>query len=156
MALEIERKFLVDMKKLPFLPAGETIRQGYICAESGRTVRVRIYGDEAFLTLKGKTVGVSRSEFEYSIPIADAQQLLSELCLGPQIDKVRHRIPHGQHLWELDIFSGDNQGLVVAEVELAHEHEAVELPEWITQEVTGQKRYYNSSLLDNPFQRWQD
>ena len=154
MAQEIERKFLVNMDKVDLPQQGLTICQGYIKTADKTTVRIRIMGDKAFLTLKGATQGISRSEFEYEIPVTDARQMLNELCTGPVVDKTRYLITHKSHLWELDIFAGDNEGLVVAEVELDSEDEQPELPDWVTEEVTGDKRYYNSNLLSNPFKNW--
>ncbi|MDO6563562.1 CYTH domain-containing protein [Amphritea sp. 1_MG-2023] len=154
MAQEIERKFLVDMAKVDLPKQGLTICQGYIQTADKTTVRIRIMGDKAFLTLKGETHGFSRSEFEYEIPVSDARQMLDELCQGPMVDKTRYLIQHQQHLWELDIFAGDNQGLIIAEVELNSETEQPELPDWISEEVTGDKRYYNSNLLSHPFKDW--
>ncbi|WP_299199632.1 CYTH domain-containing protein [uncultured Amphritea sp.] len=154
MAQEIERKFLVNMDKVHLPDQGLTICQGYIQTADKTTVRIRIMGDKAFLTLKGASKGISRSEFEYEIPVTDARQMLDELCTGPVVYKTRYLITHKSHLWELDIFTGDNQGLIVAEVELDSENEQPELPDWITQEVTGDKRYYNSNLLTHPFKNW--
>ncbi len=154
MAQEIERKFLVNMDKVDLPAQGLTICQGYIKTADKTTVRIRIMGDKAFLTLKGETKGISRSEFEYEIPVSDARQMLNELCTGPVVDKTRYLISYKSHLWELDIFAGDNQGLVVAEVELDSEDEQPELPGWVTEEVTGDKRYYNSNLLTHPFKNW--
>lgn len=154
MAQEIERKFLVNMDKVDLPEQGLTICQGYIQTADNTTVRIRIMGEKAFLTLKGETQGLSRSEFEYEIPVTDARQMLDEFCKGPVVDKTRYLITHKTHLWELDIFTGDNEGLVIAEVELDSEDERPELPDWITEEVTGDKRYYNSNLLTHPFKNW--
>jgi len=153
MAKEIERKFLVDTGKLPTLPKGHIMKQGYVPTQ-GITVRARISDDQAFLTLKGRATGLSRSEFEYPIPVKDAQQILDELCAHPLIEKTRYLIPHGEHTWELDIFEGDNQGLIVAEIELSSENEAFELPEWTTKEVSYDTRYRNSNLISHPFCTW--
>jgi adenylate cyclase len=153
MAEEIERKFLVDPDKLPSLPLPSIIRQGYIPAQ-GITVRVRISGNQAFLTLKGRAKGLSRSEFEYPIPMEDAEQILSELCMRPLIEKRRYLIPFGGHTWELDIFEGDNAGLIIAEIELKAEDERFSLPEWATKEVSHDPRYRNSSLITSPFSEW--
>ena len=152
MAKEIERKFLVDTSKLPTLPKGQIMKQGYIPTQ-GITVRARISDDQAFLTLKGRATGLSRSEFEYPIPVEDAQQILNELCTHPLIEKTRYLIPYGDHTWELDIFEGDNQGLVVAEIELSSENESFEKPEWITKEVSYDTKYRNSNLIAHPFCR---
>jgi len=153
MAKEIERKFLVDLSKLENLPEGNVIRQGYIPAE-GATVRVRTMNEKAFLTLKGKMSGITRSEFEYEIPLTDALAMLQELCSPPLIEKTRYLIPYAGHTWELDIFEGDNDGLIMAEVELSHEDEVIELPPWITKEVSNDRRYYNAALRLNPYCLW--
>ena len=154
MAQEIERKFLIDLAKLGELPEGTRIVQGYIPTQGKTAVRIRLKGEQAFLTIKGENRGAVRSEFEYPIPVADADAMLAELCNGQLVDKIRYVIEHQGHSWELDIFSGNNQGLVVAEVELDAEDEAVVLPDWVTEEVTGDPRYYNSSLIDNPYANW--
>jgi len=156
MGIEIERKFL---------PAGDgwrgqgtptLMRQGYLVADAVRTVRVRIEGERAVITVKGKSSGISRGEWEYEIPLADAAELLDGLCEQPLVEKVRHRIAHAGHVWEVDEFLGLNAGLVVAEIELASEDEAFEKPEWVGAEVTGEKRYYNSNLIRLPYSRWRN
>lgn len=152
MGTEIERKFLVtgtDWRTAD----GQRIVQGYLNRDKQRTVRVRIAGAQAFLTIKGMTSGATRAEFEYAIPLADAEALLA-LCDGPLIDKIRHRVDHEGLVWEVDEFFGDNAGLVVAEVELSSEDQAVALPSWVTTEVTADSRYFNSSLATHPFRRW--
>lgn len=154
MALEIEKKYLVDTSLLKLPGEGERIKQGYIPCEGKTVVRVRVKGSNAFLTLKGSNRGAVRTEFEYPIPVEDALAMMDELCQGPKIEKIRYLIPYGEHQWEVDFFEGDNQGLIVAEVELSEEEEEVELPNWVTQEVTGDAKYYNSNLLDNPFIKW--
>ncbi|ABM03678.1 adenylate cyclase [Psychromonas ingrahamii 37] len=154
MAKEIERKFLLDLTKLGSLDSGTLIRQGYITTIDKTVVRTRLAGDRAYLTLKGKNKGVTRTEFEYEIPVNDAQEIISELCNGPVVEKTRYLIVYSGHTWEVDIFHGDNDGLVVAEIELESEQETFELPHWITTEVSGDPKYYNSSLLDNPFKHW--
>lgn len=153
MAKEIERKFLVDTAKLPTLPSGHIMKQGYVPTQ-GITVRARISDDQAFLTLKGRATGLSRSEFEYPIPVKDARQILDELCSHPLIEKIRYLIPYGDHTWELDIFEGDNQGLVVAEIELGSEDEGFLKPEWITEEVSYDIKYRNANLITHPFCTW--
>jgi len=154
MPVEIERKFLIDLEKVGPLQNGVAIKQGYVPTSTKTAVRVRVKEGQAFLTLKGANKGATRSEFEYEIPMADAEAMLAELCEGPIIDKTRYVIHHANHAWEVDVFYGDNQGLVVAEVEMASEDELVALPDWVTQEVTGEVRYYNSSLLANPYKDW--
>jgi CYTH domain-containing protein len=132
------------------------MRQGYLVADAVRTVRVRIEGERAVITIKGKSTGASRGEWEYEIPVADATELLDGLCEQPQVEKIRHRIEHAGHTWEVDEFLGLNAGLVVAEIELDAEDEAFDKPDWIGQEVTGEKRYYNSSLIRHPYSQWRD
>ena len=128
--------------------------QGYIATVDRRTVRARVAGDRGFLTLKGPVVGLSRPEFEYEIPVEEAQQILAELCDRPLVEKIRYRIPGRDHVWELDEFLGKNAGLILAEIELASEAEAFELPDWAGEEVTGDRRYYNSYLVSCPFSQW--
>ncbi len=163
MALEIERKFLVrdagdtvlpDWKRLAEDPEGTLYLQGYLSRDPDRTVRVRVAGDKARLTVKGRTTGCTRSEFEYPIPLEDAGRMLDELVLPPVLEKRRYRVPFAGHVWEVDEFEGENRGLVVAEVELESEEEALLLPAWAGEEVTGDPRYYNSALSENPYARW--
>ena len=154
--LEIERKFLVrddSYKSLSF--AHSHIVQGYICSERGRTVRVRIRDDRAYLTIKGPSEngGLSRYEFESEIPLEDGKQMM-RLCEPGIIDKTRWLVKSGKHTFEVDEFFGDNEGLVVAEVELAYEDEPYKKPHFIGKEVTGDRRYYNSQLRLCPFQKW--
>jgi CYTH domain-containing protein len=156
MGIEIERKFLLANDGWRGLGTPILMRQGYLAADPVRTVRVRIEGERAVLTIKGKSSGASRGEWEYEIPVADAAELLDGLCEQPLVEKVRHRIDHAGHTWEVDEFHGLNAGLVVAEIELAAEDEAFEKPDWIGQEVTGDKRYYNSSLIRTPYSHWKD
>ena len=157
MALEIERKFLVlddSYKHEAF--ASNHIRQGYICSERGRTVRIRIRDERAYITIKGPSLngGLSRYEFEQEIPLADAERLML-LCEPGMIDKTRWLVKSGKHTFEVDEFHGDNDGLVMAEVELSNENESFEKPHFIGQEVTGDRRYYNSQLRRNPYCKWQ-
>ena len=154
MAREIERKFLVKLERWAPRDAGTHFKQGYLNSQKERVVRVRIEGDRAVLTIKGITTGVTRSEFEYAIPVDDASILLDQLCEQPLIDKHRHVEEHAGHRWEIDVFHGDNDGLVVAEVELKSEDEPLEVPEWAGGEVSGDPRYFNSNLLKNPFRKW--
>ncbi len=153
MGVEIERKFLV--RDLGFLDGVEGIpyRQGYLSTDADRTVRIRRAGSQAFVTIKGRSRGATRAEFEYEIPLDDVDALLA-LCLPPIIEKVRHRVPHAGRVWEVDVFGGVNQGLVVAEVELPSEDTVVDLPPWIGEEVTGDPRYFNANLIALPFQEW--
>ena len=154
MGLEIERKYLVDLTKTGDLGSGQKIKQAYIATADKTVVRVRVAGEKAFLTLKGENKGATRPEFEYPVPLEDAESIITELCSGPVIDKTRYLLKHSNHIWELDIFHGDNEGLVVAEVELKSETEAVDLPDWVLDEVTSDSRYYNSNLLSQPFKDW--
>ena len=153
MATEIERKFLVIGDDWKGLAEGTPYRQGYLNRDLHRTVRVRVAGLSAFLTVKGMTVGTTRQEFEYSIPREDAEELLA-LCDGPLIEKIRYVVEYHGHRWEIDEFSGDNRGLVLAEVELTQENEVIDLPHWVGQEVSDDPRYFNSNLALDPFCRW--
>jgi adenylate cyclase len=155
MAKEIERKFLVSGEEWKRGIPGVAYRQGYLSTVKERTVRVRTVGDKGFLTIKGVTVGVSRSEFEYAIPAEDANLLLNDLCEKPLIEKNRYKVQFAGLTWEIDEFFGENKGLVVAEVELTDEHQAFERPAWVGVEVSGDPRYFNSNLIKNPYTRWQ-
>lgn len=150
MPSEIERKFLVTGDAWNDGRAGVRIAQGYLSLDPDRTVRVRLAGESAWLTIKGRTVGITRDEFEYAIPAADARGLL-EKCLPSVIDKTRHRIEFAGHLWEVDVFHGDNDGLVLAEVELADESVEPELPPWAGAEVSHDPRFFNANLAIRPF-----
>ena len=152
MGIEIERKFLVTGHAWRNT-SGVLFRQGYLNRDKARTVRVRIAGESAFLTIKGQSTGATRAEFEYPVPLGDAQALLA-LCDGPLIEKTRYRVQHGEHCWEVDEFAGDNAGLVVAELELASEDEAFTKPDWLGEEVTHDARYFNSNLATHPFSHW--
>ncbi len=154
MGIEIERKFLVADDGWRQAAASRTrFSQGYLSRDPARTVRIRIAGDAAFLTIKGATRGATRAEFEYPVPLADAQQLLA-LCDGPVVEKVRHLCPVEGMTWEVDEFLGANAGLVVAEIELADEAQAFARPAWLGAEVTGDGRYVNANLAVMPFTRW--
>ncbi len=153
MGIEIERKFLVtDDSWKATAGEGLVCRQGYLCSGDGKTVRVRVIGEKAFLTIKGPTNGISRSEFEYDIPAGDAEALLA-LC-GDPVEKVRYFIPYAGMVWELDVFSGANEGLVMAEIELESEGQSFALPAWAGEEVSGDFRYYNAYLAKHPFTGW--
>ena len=154
MAVEIERKFLVTDDAWRNTATGILFRQGYLCTEPERTVRVRLEGDRGKLTIKGKSIGISRSEFEYEIPQQEAVELLDKLCLLPLIEKTRYRVEHAGHWWEVDEFHGDNEGLILAEIELEAEDSEIELPEWVGKEVSGERRYYNACLVEKPFKDW--
>jgi adenylate cyclase len=152
-AQEIERKFLVDVARWRPAGGGVALRQGYLSSHPERTVRVRIEGDAAKLTIKGLTSGVSRLELEYEIPVPDAEQLLA-LCERPLIEKVRHTEQHGGKTWEIDVFGGENAGLVIAELELGSEDEPFTAPPWAREEVSHDPRYYNASLVRAPYRSW--
>ena len=155
MAKEIERRFLVIGDDWRDRADGLFYTQGYIStAQTGQTVRVRIAGEQAYLTLKGSTTGITRTEFEYSIPVADAQEMLASMCDRPLIEKIRYRLPIGDLIWEIDEFKGDNAGLIVAEVELRSETQPIERPSWLGKEVSGDPRYYNANLRNQPYCNW--
>ena len=153
MAYEIERKYLVDLTRWTPQNAGTLYRQGYLNSHKDRVVRVRIQGAAAKLTIKGPTQGVTRAEFEYDLPLADAADLLA-LCEQPLIEKTRHAEDHHEMRWEIDVFHGANQGLVIAEVELTSETQHVTIPAWAVREVSDDPRYYNSNLIAHPYQSW--
>jgi len=156
MGVEIERKFLLASDAWRALGEPVLVRQGYLTSDPKRTVRARIYGDQAFLTIKSKSEGASRGEWEYPIPLADAAELLDRLCDRPLVEKYRRRIEHGGFTWEVDEFLGENAGLVVAEIELPSEDAPFDKPGWVGQEVTDDKRYYNSNLIRSPYSTWTD
>ena len=153
MAQEIERKFLVRDARWRDGAEGRRMRQGYLSLDPERTVRVRVSGDRAWLNVKGRTEGVRRLEFEYPIPADDAMALLA-LCGSAVVDKTRYLVRHEGHTWEVDEFHGDNEGLLMAEIELSHEDEPFVRPPWVGAEVSGDARYYNSSLAQRPFRTW--
>jgi CYTH domain-containing protein len=154
MGLEIERKFLVTGTAWKGLAEGVLTRQGFLSSAVDRTVRVRIAGNRAFLTVKGRSRGISRAEFEYAIPVEDAEAMLGDLCEKPLIEKTRYRVPFGAHIWEVDEFHGANAGLVVAEVELESTDEKPALPPWVGREVSEDARYFNANLVKRPFTAW--
>ena len=155
MGIEIERKFLVvnDSWREAASP-GIPIKQGYLVGGKHASVRVRLQGDKANLNIKSATLGVWRQEFEYAIPLADAEVLLATLCRRPLIEKVRYLVPYADKQWEIDVFEGDNAGLVVAELELQDETEAYARPPWLGEEVSHDPRYYNTSLSQHPYKDW--
>ena len=155
MSVEIERKFLVKNENWKSSVRSEkSLKQGYLSRAGQVTLRARISGDKAWLTLKGASEGISRLEFEYEIPRADAEAMLARLCADPPIEKTRYLIDHAGHTWELDVFDGANAGLVMAEIELSSEDEAFDLPGWAGDEVSDDPRYYNASLSKNPYKNW--
>jgi len=154
MAVEIERKFLVQGDGWRGLVPGKHYRQGYLSTDADRTVRVRVIEDRGYLTIKGATVNATRAEYEYAIPVEDAHAMLDTLCERPLVEKTRYRIEHQGMVWEVDEFAGENAGLLLAEVELDSEDQVIALPDWAGEEVTGELRYYNSNLIANPFSQW--
>jgi CYTH domain-containing protein len=153
MATEIERKFLVKSDAWREGPPGTEICQGYLARDERRSVRVRLAGDEAFITVKGTGEGIARPEFEYPVRPADAREMLG-LCLPSLIEKTRHKRHHAGHLWEVDEFHGENAGLVVAEIELESEDRDFEKPAWVGAEVTDDPRYLNACLAEHPWREW--
>jgi adenylate cyclase len=155
MAKEIERKFLVKGDFKPFATKQTRITQGYISSIPERTVRVRVKGDKGFITIKGigNASGATRYEWEKEIPVSEVNDLLA-ICEPGVIDKTRYLIKAGEHTFEVDEFYGENQGLIVAEIELKSEEDAFEKPEWLGKEVTGDVKYYNSMLMKNPYTKW--
>ena len=154
MGKEIERKFLVRDDSFRSLAQGTRYRQGYLNSVKERVVRVRTIDDKGFLTIKGITTGATRAEYEYDIPAADADAMLNDLCEKPLIEKSRYKIDFGGFVWEVDEFFGENQGLIVAEVELESEDQKFEKPGWIGEEVTGDPKYFNSNLINNSYLKW--
>lgn len=154
MGKEIERKYLIKDDSWSEGASGTTYRQGYLSTVKERTVRVRTIDDKGFLTIKGITIGATRREYEYEIPTEDANEMLDELCEKPIIEKTRYKIPFAGLTWEIDEFAGVNQGLIVAEVELESEEQAVDCPSWVGEEVSGDPRYFNSNLIANPYTTW--
>lgn len=154
MATEIERKYLVVGDAWRTLGSGTTYRQGYLSTVKERTVRVRVVGDRGTLTIKGLTVGATRTEYEYDIPVDDANHMLDDLCEQPVIDKTRFIVEYAGLTWEIDEFTGANAGLIVAEVELDSEDQAIELPDWIGEEVSHDPRYFNANLIAHPYTVW--
>lgn len=154
MGIEIERKYLVKGDDWKKQGKGQLYQQGYLSSHPDRTVRVRTVEDRGYLTIKGRTAGASRAEFEYSIPYSDAQAMLQHLCEQPILEKYRYRIVYERVVWEVDEFQGENLGLVVAEVELNAADQAILLPAWVDKEVTDETRYYNANLVKHPFSKW--
>ena len=154
MGKEIERKFLVKGDAWKSLAKAMRYRQGYLNSVKERTVRVRTVGNKGFLTIKGITIGASRAEYEYPIPVSDAEAMLNDLCEKPLIEKNRYKIKDRSLTWEVDEFFGENRGLIVAEVELESESQAYEKPGWVGEEVTGDPRYFNANLIKHPYTKW--
>jgi len=154
MAVEIERKFLVDTIPHDEISRSKMVKQGYIVNDERQVVRVRSIDDDHFLTIKGNTIGLSRLEFEYGIPKEDAKDMFEHLCGNSTIEKTRHYVEHEGHVWEIDEFHGKNQGLIVAEIELESEDESFQLPDWAGNEVSHDPRYYNMNLTTDPYENW--
>ncbi|HWS02276.1 MAG TPA: CYTH domain-containing protein [Gammaproteobacteria bacterium] len=160
MAIEIERKFLLRNDSWrAAADTGTQYRQGYLCRVTGSeavrsSVRVRTDGECAYLNIKSATLGIRRQEFEYEIPLADAETILADLCVGTVVEKTRYHVTVGAHVWEIDVFAGANAGLIVAEIELGHEDEAFERPDWLGVEVSDDPRYYNVCLAERPYNGW--
>jgi len=154
MGVEIERKFLLVGDAWRTLGEPVLLRQGYLSSDPDRTVRVRIEGDHGTLTIRGRSQGATRAEWEYPVPLADAAELLERLCERPLIEKYRRRIDFAGHTWEVDEFLGANAGLAFAEIELASEDASFDKPDWIGEEVTHDRRYFNSSLIKLPYSAW--
>lgn len=154
MATEIERKFLVINDNWRLDVIGTRFRQGYLCTTPERTVRVRLEGTQGKLTIKGKSVGISRAEYEYSIPATEAAAMLATLCLRPLIEKTRYRVEHAGRIWEIDEFHADNSGLIVAEIELETADALFEVPDWVGVEVSADPRYFNANLQQYPYCHW--
>lgn len=155
MATEIERKFLVknDLWRDQVISESR-MKQGYLANQGNASIRVRVDRGKAMLNIKSATLGVRRSEFEYQIPLEDGEEILAAVAQQPFIDKTRYKVKCGDHVWELDVFEGENRGLVVAELELGSEEEAFEMPAWAGDEVSEDPRYYNVSLVKTPYTRW--
>jgi len=155
MPLEIERKFLVkkELWQQWDKPSGELFRQGYLLTDPKKTIRVRQTADKGFITIKGISVGATRTEYEYDIPVSEAEELLDHFC-GSELSKKRFKILFEGKLWEVDEFLGDNEGLIVAEIELQSEDEIFSIPNWVDIEVTSEEKYYNSNLTLNPYKNW--
>ena len=158
MAAEIERKYLVRDSSFLADHQGTLYRQGYLSSspEDLTVVRIRTVGPKAYLTIKSATTGIVRTEYEYEIPSADAAELLDTLCRPPLIEKTRYQINHAGHTWEIDLFAGDNQGLIVAEIELEDESQTFAPPPWLGDEVSHDPRYFNFNLAQNPYKNWKE
>lgn len=154
MPQEIERKFLVQGDAWREGAQRVLIRQGYLCADGTRTVRVRTKGERGYVTIKGPQAGITRAEYEYEIPINDANEMLDHLCIRPLIEKWRHLVPFAGMVWEVDEFLNENAGLIVAEIEMRDAAQQIALPAWVGLEVSGDFRYTNSSLVKRPFTMW--
>ena len=155
MAIEIEHKFLIISNSWKnFVERSSDYKQGYLVSDASRSVRIRLSDNCAWLNIKSATIGIARQEYEYEIPREDGLKMLDSLCEKPFVEKTRYFVPNGKHLWEIDVFSGDNDGLVVAEIELSEVGEHFDRPSWLGKEVTEELKYYNNSLCENPYKHW--
>ncbi|MFA8299012.1 MAG: CYTH domain-containing protein [Hyphomicrobiales bacterium] len=154
MAKEIERKFLVKNNDFKLNAKRVYLHQGYLHIDENKVVRIRVSNDSAWVCIKSSSNGITRDEYEYTIPKVDAEEMLRDLCIKPTVEKYRYFKEIGNHLWEVDEFLGDNQGLIVAEIELQSEDEIFERPDWIDKEVSQDKRYFNAYLSKNPYKHW--
>lgn len=155
MGIEIERKFLLrDDRWRELAEPGVVFRQGYLVGARQASVRVRIEGNRAFLNIKSMTLGVRRQEYQYPLPLDDANEMLETLCEKPLVEKTRYVVHHAGHEWEVDVFEGENAGLIVAEVELTSEDETLIMPDWVGKEVSADPRYYNVNLVKHPYRTW--
>ncbi len=156
MGTEIERKFLVKNNQWRKLGEGELYQQGYLSTDIERTVRIRTVGKKGFLTIKGISQNTRREEFEYEIPFEEAKWMLDVLCKRPLIEKTRYKIADKDLVWEIDEFWGENEGLIIAEVELKDVNRTISVPDWIGKEVTEDPAYYNANLVKHPFSQWKN
>ena len=155
MGIEIERKFLLKNDDwISQVSTSTYFKQGYLSGSEKSSVRVRIEGDKSNINIKSMTLSITRQEYEYGIPLVDAEKLLLELCEQPLIEKTRHIVNYEGYKWEVDVFEGENKGLIVAEIELKDEKEVFPLPEWIGEEVSDQIKYYNVNLIKHPYSQW--
>lgn len=155
MATEIEHKFLLKNNNWQQLVHKSTeYKQGYLVSDNTRSIRVRISNNKAWLNIKSATIGVQRQEYEYEIPLNEGREILKNLCEKPLIEKIRHFVKYHQHTWEIDVFSGENTGLIVAEIELSSVEESFSIPDWVGNEVTNDLRYYNNNLSKTPYSKW--
>ncbi len=155
MAIEIEHKFLIISNSWKnFVERSSDYKQGYLVSDASRSVRIRLSDNCAWLNIKSATIGIARQEYEYEIPREDGLKMLDSLCEKPFVEKTRYFVPNGKHLWEIDVFSGDNDGLVVAEIELSEVGEHFDRPSWLGKEVTEELKYYNNSLCKHPYKHW--
>ena len=156
MAKEIVRKYLVTSTEWKSLSEKKLYRQGYLAINNGGVVRVRTVSDKGYLTIKSQRNNLTRDEFEYEIPFEDAEYMLENLCIKPLVEKYRTKINYNGMVWEVDDFIGENEGLVIAEIELEYENQKIDLPSWIGAEVTNDPKYYNSNLVNMPYSRWKN